>query len=161
MEREKAKEEEQRRKELEKAEKQRQSNEDIAKMLCKKRSKKESTIISDKNKMNSKIIENKKLKVEKESEPTNSDIAQISKAKESSDKVKSSPITLTSFFKKSTEEMAVKVAIPPSKVEDNAKTLIEPSKENCNSNSNLKQPRAKAVVSTKEAKAKDKKADKT
>ena len=61
LEKEKAKEEEQRRKELEK----RQSNEDIAKMLSKKRSKKESTIISDKNKMNAKIIENKKQKVEK------------------------------------------------------------------------------------------------
>jgi hypothetical protein len=56
LEKEKAKEDEQRRKELEK----RQSNEDIAKMLSKKRSKKESTIISDKNKMNAKIIENKK-----------------------------------------------------------------------------------------------------
>jgi len=56
LEKEKAKEDEQRRKELEK----RQSNEDIAKMLSKKRSKKESTIISDKNKMNAKIIDNKK-----------------------------------------------------------------------------------------------------
>ena len=56
LEKEKAKEGDQRRKELEK----RQSNEDIAKMLIKKRSKKESSIISDKNKMNSKIIENKK-----------------------------------------------------------------------------------------------------
>ena len=61
LEKEKAKEDEQKRKELEK----RQSNEDIAKMLSKKRSKKESTIISDKNKMNAKIIENKKQKVEK------------------------------------------------------------------------------------------------
>ena len=61
LEKEKAKEDEQRRKELEK----RQSNEDIAKMLSKKRSKKESSIISDKNKMNTKIIENKKQKVEK------------------------------------------------------------------------------------------------
>lgn len=61
LEKEKAKEDEQKRKELEK----RQSNEDIAKMLSKKRSKKESSIISDKNKMNAKIIENKKQKVEK------------------------------------------------------------------------------------------------
>lgn len=61
LEKEKAKEDEQKRKELEK----RQSNEDIAKMLSKKRSKKESSIISDKNKMNVKIIENKKQKVEK------------------------------------------------------------------------------------------------
>lgn len=61
LEKEKVKEEEQKRKELEK----RQSNEDIAKMLSKKRSKKESTIISDKNKINAKIIETKKQKVEK------------------------------------------------------------------------------------------------
>lgn len=129
-------------------------------MLCKKRSKKESAIISDKNKMNSKIIENKKQKVEKESEPMNSNVAQISKVKDCSDKVKSSPITLTSFFKRSTEEMPAKIPVPPSKVEDNAKNLIESSKENCNTNSNLKQAKAKTAVSTKEAKAKEKKADK-
>lgn len=142
LEKEKAKEDEQRRKELEK----RQSNEDIAKMLSKKRSKKESTIISDKNKMNAKIIDNKKQKVEKESEPINSNIAEISKVKDSSEKVKSSPITLTSFFKKSTEEIPIIKIVPSSKVEANSKKLIESSKENCNSNSNLKQPKLKKAA---------------
>jgi len=53
------------------------------------------------------------------------------------------PITLTSFFKKSTEEISIIKIVPSSKVEDNAKKLIESSKENCNSNSNLKQPKVK------------------
>jgi len=112
-------------------------------MLSKKRSKKESTIISDKNKMNAKIIENKKQKVEKQSEPINSNIGEISKVKDSSEKVKSSPITLTSFFKKSTDEIPIIKIVPSSKVEDNSKKLIESSKENCNSNSNLKQKKMK------------------
>lgn len=85
-------------------------------MLSKKRSKKESSIISEKNKMNGKIIENKKQKVEKQSEVINSSIAEISKVKESVDKVKSTPITLTSFFKKSSEEIPIIKTVPPSKV---------------------------------------------
>ena len=115
-------------------------------MLSKKRSKKESTIISDKNKINAKIIETKKQKVEKQIEPITCSIAEIPKVKDSSEKVKSNPITLTSFFKKSSEESAITPIVPCAEVEDNSKKLIESSKENRNSNSNLKQPKVKKVT---------------